>query len=235
VKLQCDLCREIVVADFAVDGDAIRVHCPACDGSFRVGATATTSAQAAPTETAPPPPRLKIVFDGPSMACPKCGLVQAPAPGCRSCGLRADRMADYEANRDAHVPPEVAAAWAAAQASWTDAGLHERLANVAALHDAYAWIARAYRDHLRANPTDPISADRIARITRITEASLRASAAVRGVKGAAPGAKPHRPYSGAIAILIALVLVIVAGTIYALASTSEPAPDVPPIPVGAPP
>jgi hypothetical protein len=236
VKLQCDLCREIVVADFAVDGDAIRVRCPACDGSFRVAATAASAATAGPSVPAPPAPTPPATT-GPTLTCPKCGSTQAPADACRSCGLRVDRMDDYAAQRPVDGAPTMIAAWADAQAAWTDPAVHDRLANLAPAHHAAAWLARRYRDHLRASPGDAIAADRIARIARISEAALRASATPRGDKsaiGLAVGSTSAKPYRGVLTILIVLVMVIVAGTIYAIASTPSAPPDVPPIPITPP-
>lgn len=39
MKLQCELCREIVPADFAIGDRGIDVHCPACGGDYAVAAT----------------------------------------------------------------------------------------------------------------------------------------------------------------------------------------------------
>jgi len=230
MKLQCELCKDIVLADFVVDGEGIAVHCPSCGGHFRAGAThahPAPAAKAAATEADRPP------SPGPTMACPKCGTVQPEAAACRVCGLRAERMASYAAQNPAgNAAPELLAAWAVVEAGWDDVDAHDKLGNLIASHNAYAWAARRYRDRLRAAPDDPIATDRLARITRITEASLRASAVARSdARSDGMPASVAKPYRGVITVLIMLVVVIAAGTIYALASTSSSQSDLAPIPV----
>jgi hypothetical protein len=165
-------------------------------------------------------------IDGPTMTCPKCGTVQRPADACRQCGLRADKMKGFSAADEA-ASPALTAAWAKCLATWSDPDAHEELAKVAAAHGAYAWVARRYRDRLREQPQNATAAQRLAAITRITEASLRAGAAVRpDAKGAG-----HKPYKSALTILIALVLLAAAGTIYAMVATPSEDPGAPPIPI----
>jgi hypothetical protein len=222
MKVQCDLCREIVVAELAIDGDRIAVRCPMCKGRFLVDATVE------------PPPAEKAVapapLDGPTMTCPKCGTAQRTADACRSCGLRADRMARYTA-ASSGASPELVAAWTACLSRWSDPDAHEDLATLAAAHGAYAWVAGRYRDRLRDEPGNATAAQRLGALTRITEASLRAGAAghTDGRGGGPPG---HKPYKNAITILVALVLLAAAGTIYAMVSTPADTPEAaPPIPV----
>ncbi len=249
MKLQCDLCREIVVADFVVAaggaaGDAIEVHCPACDGRFRATGRNAPAVAAAPATTPMPMPVAALTraartswqppMGAPVMECPKCGEAQATGEACRMCGLKAPLMADYATKNPAtDAPADVAAAWKAVEAAWSNVELHDRLANVVALHGDYAWIARRYREHLRADPTDAIAGDRLGRITRITEATLKATASLRRDRPApiTPGAPAAKPYRGVVTVLVMLIMVIIAGTIYALASTSDPPPDVAPIPI----
>jgi hypothetical protein len=218
------MCREIVVAELAIVEGCIEVHCPSCKGTFRVvPAAAATVAPAKPAE----------VIDGPSMQCPKCGLAQREADACRACGLLAANMADFTAKDLAGAPPEVAAAWEACTADWTDTSRHEELARTAAAHDAYAWVARRYHDRLRADPADAIAAARQAAIARITEASLRAGAVTRAHRTTgAPGAPAPTPYRSSVTVLIALVLLVATGTIYALFATpSSDTASSDPIPV----
>ncbi len=221
MKVQCDLCREIVVAELAIDGDKIAVRCPSCKGRFFVDATVEVQPEKAVAIAAP--------IDGPTMECPKCGTVQRPADACRQCGLRADRMKTFSSAAD-EAPPALTAAWAKCLATWSDPDAHEELAKVAAAYGAYAWVARRYRDRLREHPGNATAAQRLAAITRITEASLRASAAVRPEpRGGAGG---HKPYKNAVTILIALVLLAAAGTIYAMVTTpSQDSGSAPPIPI----
>ena len=206
MKVQCDLCREIVVAELAIDGDKIAVRCPSCRGRFLVDASVEAPVEKAVAIAAP--------IDGPSMTCPKCNTVQRPSEACRQCGLRADRMKGYASSAD-DAPPALTAAWANCLATWSDPEAHEELAKVAAAHGAYAWVARRYRDRLRDQPQNATAAQRLAAITRITEASLRASAAARP-DGKSGG---HKPYKNAVTILVALVLLAAAGTIYAMVTS----------------
>jgi hypothetical protein len=232
VKLQCELCREIVVAELAIVDAHIEVHCPSCNGTFT--AEAKTEAKAGAKAAAPKPPEPAAVVDGPSMRCPKCGLDQREADACRACGLLAARMADFTARDLAGAPPEVAAAWDRCLAGWSDAGRHEALAIAAAAHDAYPWVARRYHERLRADPDDAIAAAREAAIGRIAEASLRASAGPRKDRPAGvPGAPSPTPYRSTMTVLIALVVLAATGTIYALvaAPSSSDTATAAPIPV----
>lgn len=227
MKVQCDLCREIVVAELAIRGDRIEVHCPSCDGRFDV-ATAGKAPSLAPVKFAPPAPE---AIDGDSMTCPKCGLVQRPADACRACGLRADKMASFTAT-DVAAAPEVGAAWLACERAWSEPAAHEEVARVAAAFGAYAWLARRYRDRLRGYPDDAVAAARLAAVTRMAEAALRAGATAQRDGGpGAPGAAAHKPYKSATAILVMLVLLAAAGTIYALVSTPTDEAPAEPIPV----
>jgi hypothetical protein len=227
VKLQCDLCREIVVADLAVGAAtaSVEVHCPACGGTFTVAATRSAEGRAAdpagPLRPAPGPGE-------PSMTCPKCGDVQAPADACRTCGLRADRM-DGFAGPAADAPPEVAAAWAACEAAWADADRHDRLRDAVIAAGCYAWAARRYRDALRRDPGDPIATARLARVTRMTEATLRAAASPphRAAAAAATG----KPYRNTVAVLVGLVVLVGIGLVWAYVARSSSSPDPHRIPV----
>jgi hypothetical protein len=220
MKVQCDLCREIVVAELTIDGDKIAVRCPSCRGRFLVDATVEAPPEKAVVIAAP--------IDGPTMTCPKCGTVQRPSDACRQCGLRADKMKSFSTVDD-NAPPALTTAWANCLAAWSDPDAHEELAKVAAAYGAYAWVARRYRDRLRDQPSNATAAQRLAAITRITEASLRAGAAVRPD---ARGAAGHKPYKNVVTILVALVLLAAAGTIYAMVTTpSEDSAAPAPIPI----
>jgi hypothetical protein len=224
VKLQCDLCREIVSADFAVtDGGStasIEVHCPACAGTFTVAATRDVAAR-------PPAPRRAPAADEPAMTCPKCGDEQPRAPACRSCGLMADRMPAFALDRDAGAPPDVVAAWDAVEVGWDDDAAHDRFLERVAAVPAYPWAAQRYREAARLRPGDRRATDRLVRLARMAEATLLSTAA--GTPPTAP-----RPYRGAIAVLVAMVLVVLVGFGFAVLATDlrdEPpartAPDKP--------
>ena len=231
MKLQCEMCREIVVAELAIVDGCIQVHCPSCKGTSIVVPAVVPAAAA--TVVAPKTPEPAIA--GPSMRCPKCGLAQREADACRACGLLAANMADFTARDLAGAPSEVAAAWEACNAARTDASRHEELARTAAAHDAYAWVARRYHDRLRADPADAIAASRQAAIARITEASLRAGAATRAQRPTgAPFAPAPTPYRSSVTVLIALIMLVATGTIYVLVATpSSDTASADPIPVQA--
>jgi len=206
VKLQCDLCKEIVAADLAIVGDAIEVTCPACKGTF----TAPARGSAPVVELARARAARRTPEDGePSMTCPKCGDLQPPGAACRTCGLLAERMADFRADLERSVPPEVLAAWEQVSASWSDLEAHERFVRTATTAMAYAWAAQRYRDALRLRPDDTVAAERLAKVAKMAEATLLASS------GRKPTAGP-RPYKKVTMLLLALLAVAVLGIVYAL-------------------
>lgn len=206
MKLQCDLCRDIVVADFAVAGDAIEVHCPSCGKQFRVGAT-----RGAEIVRLEPAARRAPAPDEQAMTCPKCGDAQPAAPACRSCGLLATRMADFERDRDVQVPAEVTAAWTELDASWSEAEAHDRFIKIVAAAMAYPWAAKRYRDALRLRPDDRLAAEQLARLAKMAEATLFATATRKEPEKA-------KPYRGALVLLAAMTLLIFVGLAYAVLS-----------------
>ena len=220
MKLQCDLCREIVAADFAVAGDGIDVHCPACEKIFRVGAT-RGAAVVELKKPRPAPPAGEQ-----AMTCPKCEDVQPSAPACRSCGLLASRMADFVRDRDSRVAPEVVAAWQALDAAWSDTEAHDRFIKIVASSMAYPWAARRYREALRLRPDDRLAAEQLARLARMAEATLFAS----GTKRAE--AKP-KAYRGALTLLAAMLILVFVGLGYAILTRNLQ--EDPPAPAPAPP
>jgi ribosomal protein L32 len=204
VKVQCDLCKDIVVADFAVVNDGvIELACPSCRGKFAVNATRSRRVTGQQVVSGEGQRARRASMPGhhePAMTCPKCGERQRPAAACRSCGLAAERMADFARDEAAEVSPAVAAAWQRVLGAWTDAAGHEALAQLIAAENAYAWGARRYREVLRARGEDAVAADQIARLARMAEATLMASAV---------GRPPRDPaaYRGiTIAILLALFI-----------------------------
>jgi hypothetical protein len=214
VKIQCDLCKEIVVADFAVVGDgSIEIVCPSCRGRYAAPATRArrvTGEQiqrpdGRPRRASLPPPQPGL----PDMTCPKCGEVQPPAMACRTCGLQASRMADYAAAEQASVPEAVAAAWEDARVRWSDPDAHERFVQSLAAAECYPWGARRYREILRERPGDTVAAEQIARLARMAEATLLAGAVSRQ----APSLSPYR---GISIVVFALILAIAAGLVYTL-------------------
>ena len=222
MKVQCDLCKEIVVADFAVAGDgSIEVSCPSCRGRFQANATRNrrvTGEQVVRGENQRARRASMPAPHEPSMTCPKCGEVQKPGPSCRHCGLLAERMADYRRDEDAGVPAEVLTGWQRVVDGWRDPERHEELARQVAAADSYAWAARRYREVLRIRGEDPIAAEQIARLARMAEATLLASAS----------AKPARTASSYRGVIIVVLLVALAiGVFVAYQLMSRPAAPVP--------
>ena len=220
MKVQCDLCKEIVVADFAVAGDgAIELVCPSCRGRFTVSATRNrrvTGELVVRGENQRVRRASMPVAGEPDMTCPKCGEVQRLGPACRTCGLGADRMAEFAREQEATVPPAVAERWQHAEAHWSDPDAHEQLMQAAAGTGAYPWVARRYRDVLRQRPDDPVAPDQIARLARMAEATLIASASQRQTAVA--------PYRGIGAVMLVLLAVIAAGIVYVMVARRGPPP-----------
>jgi len=201
MKVQCDLCNELVAADFAVVGDAaIDVTCSACHGRFTVTATrGHRIAVVAPAHAAG--------GGEAAMTCPKCGTAQRAAAACRACGLSSHRMSDYAAAQDADIAPTLLAAWRELQDHWDDRVAHEAFVRELAATQSYVWGARRYRETMRVRPRDPTAAAQIARLARMAEATLVVSATVRHDAQRAP-------YRGVGAVLLVLVVVLAAGLLY---------------------
>jgi hypothetical protein len=197
MKVQCELCREIVVGELAVVGDAIEVHCPACDQTF----TVEVKREPAPVRRAP-----RAGED--AMTCPKCGDAQPQAKACRTSGLLAERMATYEAPT-VETAPELVAAWETLEGTWEDPGAHRALLQQVTELGAYPWAAQRYRAVARVRPDDRIAAEQLARISRMSEASMRAAATRRDVP-------EPTPYKNVILLLGALIVLLMLATFVAV-------------------
>lgn len=204
MKVQCDLCKDIVVADFAVVSDgAIELACPSCRGKFAVTATRSRRVTGQEVVSGEGQRARRASMPGhhePAMTCPKCGERQRPAPACRSCGLAADRMADFARDEGGQVSAAVEAAWQRVLGAWADPAGHEALAQLIAAENAYPWGARRYREVLRARGEDRVAADQIARLARMAEATLMASAVSR------PRRDPSSYRGITIAVLLTLLI-----------------------------
>ena len=179
MRVECESCRALVDASFAVTGGTARATCPACHHVM----TAAPAPPAAPEVEA--------------ALCPKCG---APRDGeaCKTCGLAASRMAAFSAARDADVPAAVQAAWQRVTAGWDDAARHDELLRLVTLHHAYAWAASRYRAR-----RDDVATRQLERLRRAAEATLFASATVRPDAAVAP----YRATRAVLVVLIVAVLV----------------------------
>lgn len=224
MRVECESCRALVPASFAIEDDTVRATCAIChhvmsmpeassDAAVhaRVGARARAAGEAgddAP-DTAP------IDARGQAPPCPRCG---APCPGeataCPACGLTVARMAGYISARDAAVPAPVREAWARAAADWGDAARHDQLLQLVVTHNAYAWAAGRYRTRGR----DAIALRQLDRLGRAAEATLLASATARPDAVA----KPYRATTG---VLATFIVVIAVGLWYAMVVRDHPLPS----------
>jgi len=240
VKVQCDLCKEIVVADFAVVGDgAIEMSCPSCRGRFTAPATRmrrVTGEQVVRGESQRVRRASMPASHEPSMTCPKCGETQRPASACRHCGLLAERMGEFARDEASEVPATVVAEWQLVVDRWRDPAVHERFAQLVAAHDGYAWAARRYREVLRVRADDPVAAEQIARLARMAEATLLASAAARP-------ARTTTSYRGVVIVVLLVALAVGVAVAYHVMSRGDgvtqsirtPAVPVQPVPQPAAP
>ena len=214
MRVECEACRQLVVASFGIDGDAVRATCPACRHVMSVTrarempavgpiAGPVVAPAAAPVATA-----IGAAIDPPISAtlCPKCGASPgAGATACPACGLTVARMPAYAEARDGVVPEAVRAAWTRATAAWTTAARHDELLQLVATNDAYAWAAGRYRTR----GSDDIARRQLDRLRRAAEATLLASATVRPEATA-------RPYRATRRVLAVLIAMIAMGTLYAM-------------------
>ncbi len=212
MRVECESCKEIVVAAFAIDGAWIRATCPACNATMTAS---TAAASAAPL----------------AEGCPKCGAPRAGEPACPSCGLSADRMPAFVDARDRAVPEPVRVAWQRVTEAWGDPARHDELLRLVAIHDCYAWTAARYRDVARGRTGDPVVDRGLERLRRAAEATLIATATVRRD----PASKPYR---ATIGVLVMLIVALAAGVLYAMvirpqisSNAGEATPQAPALPV----
>ncbi len=205
MRVECESCRELVVARFALEGDAIRATCPACQHVTEGSIEPRDAARGGVNASAPPVQRGRegpLSIDG----CAKCGAALKPdAAACSACGLAMSRMAAFRDARDAAVAEPVRAAWIRAEDEWRDDARHDDLFRIAATHHAYAWTASRYRTRGK----DAVAVRQLDRLRRAAEATLLAGATARPDKSAAP-------YRATAGVLIALVVVVAAGLLYAV-------------------
>jgi hypothetical protein len=232
VRVECESCRALVPASFAIEGDTVRATCAIChhvmsmpeassDASLQARAGARGRAAIEAAIDAPTDAPTDALTDAPTDArgqapqCPKCG---APCPreatACPTCGLTVARMAGYIEARDAAAPGPVRDAWSRAVAAWGDAARHDQLLQVVVTYNAYAWAAGRYRTAGR----DAIALRQLDRLGRAAEATLRASAAAR------PGAVAT-PYRATTGVLATFIVVIAVGLWYAMVVRDHPLPS----------
>lgn len=112
------------------------------------------------------------------------------------------------------APDEVVTAWDDAVAHWDDPKRHEALLAKVATYNCFAWAAGQYK----AKAGDPIADKQLERLRKAATATLLATASVRPDDA-------KMPYRNAILILVALVILMLVGAIYAKLHSR---PDEPP-------
>jgi hypothetical protein len=176
-------------------------HCGA-SATLAFGPPASAPPSRARTRSTAPPPTAEDVA-----RCPKCDAIVGERAACPGCGLAAGRMASFSASRAAEVPESVRAAWHQALAAWSEQARHDAFVQAVAGSGSFAWAAGQYQEERRRRPGDTLAARQLERVRRTAEAAMLASAAVReDVKA---------PYRSTTAILVMMVVVLVAGALYA--------------------
>jgi hypothetical protein len=103
------------------------------------------------------------------------------------------------------IPDPVAAAWDQALAHWDDPQRHDALLAAVASYSCYAWAAAKYKT--RAG--DPIADAQLERLRKAATATMLATATVRPEQ-------TGMPYRNAILVLLALVILLGVGAVYAM-------------------
>jgi hypothetical protein len=115
------------------------------------------------------------------------------------------------------VPDALGAAWDLTVEKWDEPTRHEEVMRLVAQHDAYAWAAARYRS--RAG--DPTADEQLERVRRAAEIAMLSGAIARKA-----GARD--PYRNTMSLLIAMVVLILGGLLYAWVrfqgSGNEPTP-----------
>jgi ribosomal protein S27E len=225
VRVECESCRELASARFAIDGAAVRVTCSVCGHVMRVPEGPGEAVVDAPGERsidAPgdAPGAAPGAAPGGAPLCPKCGAgLRGEATACPACGLAASRMAAYAEARDApvsvSVPEAVQAAWARTVQDWNAAARHDELLRLVVNNNSYAWAAGRYRTRGR----DAVAVRQLDRLRRAAEAAFLAGATPRTE---APTRKSSRVRRRVLALLITM---IAAGALYAMGLAEQPAPS----------
>lgn len=197
------------------------VTCQHCGASAPVPLATPAPAAIA----APPAATAAAALPAPAAdRCPKCHAEIGSRDACPGCGLAASRMAGFASSRAALVPEAALAAWEAVLAGWDTQARHDAFIQAVAAAGVFAWAAGQYQEARRQRAGDPIATRQLERVRRTAEAAMLASAAVRRDEKA--------PYRSAIAILVMMVVVLVAGALYArfMRDTRPPGTGAPVVP-----
>jgi hypothetical protein len=169
VKVQCELCREIVVlADFTPSAEGISIHCPACDGTYFVPAPRPDPGRDGAAPGPAPPPAASTGEPAAGDACPKCGRRQPPADACRHCGL-VFALWDPASAPTAAGDEEARRLFARAEEAWGETARHEAFIEHCSRTAQLPYAARRYRERLTRNPDDAVARAQQARVVTITE------------------------------------------------------------------
>jgi hypothetical protein len=192
VKVQCELCREIVpLADFTPSSEGISIRCPACSGTYFVpaprqgeaGGTVAPSANGVGgggAERGGAGAEGGVAGDaggagstdggpqGHEVRCPKCGRRQPQAEACRHCGLV---FALWDpAKATGTTGDDVAQRlFALAEAAWSETARHTAFIEHCSRTGQLPHAARCYRDRLARDPDDAVAREQQAKVVKVTE------------------------------------------------------------------
>jgi hypothetical protein len=132
-------------------------------------------------------------------------------------------MAAYVEARDARVPDAMREAWTRTTEHWEDTAFHDELLRLTVANNCFAWTAGRYRRRDR----DAIADHQLERLRRAAEVTLLAGATARRDAAA-------KPYGSATSVLGILIVLIIAGLVYATvirdrgtAPAAQPGPQAP--------
>ncbi len=108
------------------------------------------------------------------------------------------------------APDEVVSAWDDTVAHWDEPQRHDVLLAKIATYNCYAWAAGKYKT----KAGDPIADKQLERLRKAATASLLATATVRPDE-------TKMPYRNAVLVLVALVILMIVGAIYAKVRSSQ--------------
>ena len=138
-------------------------------------------------------------------------------------------MASFGSQLDAGVPDVARVAWDRVKEQWEDTAAHDELLRLTTLHGCYAWVAARYREvKADAGPPfreagtarDAIAERQLDRIRRAAEVALLTSGSPRPDKGS-------KAYQSTKLLLGLVILLIIAGLVYAAYQRMKSEPSAP--------
>jgi hypothetical protein len=210
LKVQCELCKEIVeLTYFRPSARGIDITCSACGRSYFVQAPAKVGGSEA---------------EPGAIFCPKCGEPsRAGASSCRRCGLAVERFEQFRDELATPASDPLQTLWGACEADWVNPSAHERFLAAAAVAESYQFAAAAYRNALRDRPGDQVAERYLAEVRRRAEAHLLQSAAAGRYQD-----DVKEPFRNLTLLMVVLVALAAVGLVYAFfMSGGAVAPDGP--------